>query len=269
MKKFINRNKNILLTVCLSMFIAASGTAIYRFEQKRINEIDEYKAKIQELEYYVTNLENENSTLEYINADYQDENTSNRQIIEELKEKNSTLLSQVTELEEMVNVSLQYDANNYSRAALSTKPLDKYGIISEEDLNTWIAERAPADSPFIGQAAIFLEAAKQSGLDPKYIIAHAGLESGWGRSQIAREKFNFFGIAAFNHDPYNSAKAFSSFEEGIVEGALWIKRNYTDEGQNTLSSMIYGNPTNVYCVDNSGNPSQSWIDKIVSIILLS
>lgn len=265
MKKFIKNNKTMLVTICMSALIAGSGYEILKYETKRNNEIAQYKATIQELEYQVKNLQIENEALDYTIASYQEEDAINKQLIDELREKNSSLASKVEELENLVNVSLQYDANNYSRSSLSTKPLDKYAVITVEELNEWIAERAPSDSPFIGQAEAFLEAAKQSGLDPKYIVAHAGLESAWGTSAIARDKFNFFGIAAYNHDPYNSAKTFSSFEEGIVEGAKWIKRNYTDEGQNTLSSMIYGEKA--YCVDDSGEPSQSWIDKIVSIIL--
>ena len=267
MKKFIKKNKTILITICMSALIAGGGNAILRYETRRNNEIAQYKATIEELEYQIQNLKIENEALEYTNLSYQEEDINNKQLIEELKVKNSDLASQVEELQTLVNVSLQYDANNYSRSSLSTKPLDKYAVISVDELNKWIAERAPSGSPFIGQAEAFLEAAKQSGLDPKYIVAHAGLESGWGTSAIAQDKFNFFGIGAYNHDPYNSAYTFSSFKQGIIEGALWIKRNYTDEGQNTLSSMIYGDPDNVYCVDDTGEPSQSWIDKIVSIIL--
>lgn len=265
MNKFIKKNKTILMTICMGAIIIGGGNSILKYEERRRDEISYYKATIEELQYQVKNLQTENEALEYMNASYQEEDIANKQLIDELKEKNSSLASQVEELQELVNVSLQYDANNYSRSSLSTKPLDKYAVISVEELNQWIADRAPSDSPFIGKAEAFLEAAKQSGLDPKYIVAHAGLESSWGKSQIAQDKFNFFGIAAFNHDPYNSAKTFGSFEEGIIEGALWIKRNYTDEGQNTLSSMIYGEKS--YCVDDSGEPSQSWIDKIVSIIL--
>lgn len=267
MKKFILKNKTILMTICMSAIITLAGTSIFRYETRKSNEIAQYKSTIQELEYKIKNLEKENEALDYMITSYQEEDSANKQIIAELKQKNSELVSQVDELQNLVNASLQYDANNYSRSTLSTKPLDKYAVITVDELNEWIAERAPEDSPFIGQAEAFLEAAKQSGLDPKYIVAHAGLESAWGTSQIARDKYNFFGIAAYNHDPYNSAKTFSSFQEGIIEGALWIKRNYTDSGQNTLSSMIYGDPDHVYCVDDSGEPSQSWIDKIVNIIL--
>lgn len=265
MKKFIKNNKMILATICMGAVIAVGGYHIAQFEHRRSQEIADYKATIENLEYYIQNLEKENETLTYMNESYQEENIVNKEIISELKEKNASLKTELEELQILVNGSIQYDANHYSRGSLSTKPLDKYAYISAEELNEWIAERAPSDSPFIGQGAAFLEAARQSGLDPKYIVAHAGLESSWGNSEIARDKFNFFGIGAFNHDPYNSAYTFSSFEEGIIEGALWIKRNYTDEGQNTLSSMIYGDKA--YCVDDSGQPSQSWIDKIVSIIL--
>lgn len=269
MKKIIKNNKNILISLCLSAIVAGGGNLIMEAQSRRNAQIEEYKLTIQNLEYELKNVKIENETLTYMNTNYQEENEAYREALELEREKADRLGTKVKELQELVNESIQYDSNNYSRGTLPDKPLDKYAYITADELNEWIAERAPEDSPFIGQGEVFLEASRQSGLDPKYIIAHAGLESGWGTSPIAKDKFNFFGISAFNHDPYNSAKSFSSFEEGIIEGALWIKRNYTDEGQNTLSSMIYGDEYNVYCVDDNGNPSQSWIDKIVDIILLS
>lgn len=267
MKKFIKRNKMVLMTMSLSMIIALSGYKVLTDEIKNKQMIADYEKKIEELIYELDNVIVSNESLTYMNNDYQKENSLLKMTIEDLEKKSEQQSEKLAKLEKIVSESKPYDANNYSRGTLDDKPLNKYAVISVDELNQWILERAPEDSPFIGKAEIFLEASKESGLDPKYIIAHAGLESAWGTSPIAEDKYNFFGIGAFNHDPYNSAKTFESFKQGIIEGAKWIKRNYTDKGQDTLSKMIYGDETNVYCVDNDGTPSQSWIDKIINIIL--
>lgn len=267
MKKFIKKNRMVLITMSLSMIIATTGYKILTEEIRKRELIIEYKNKIEELEYELDNIIVTNESLVYMNDDYQKENSLLRLTIEDLENKSQQQSEKLAKLEKVIAESKQYDANNYSRGTLENKPLNKYAVISVDELNQWIAERAPEGSPFIGKAEIFLQAAKESELDPKYIIAHAGLESAWGTSPIAEDKYNFFGISAYNHDPYNSAKTFESFKQGIIEGAKWIKRNYTDKGQDTLSKMIYGNKNNVYCVNDDGTPSQSWIDKIVNIIL--
>lgn len=265
MKKRQMRNKMILMTLTCAITVAGLGYRILSENERKNSLISQYEKTIEELQLELNTVNTVKETLLTLNEEYQSENSKYRTAVASLEDTVETYNQKIVELEQTIAASTQYDANNYSRGTLENKPLDKYAIISEEELNEWIAERAPQGSPFIGKADVFLEAAKQSELDPKYIIAHAALESSWGTSQIARDKYNFFGIAAYNHDPYNSAKSFSSFKEGIIQGAIWIKKNYIDEGQNTLSKMIYGEKS--YCVDNDGNPSQSWIDKIVSIIL--
>lgn len=267
MKKNMKRNKMVLLTMSLSVLVATLGFNILNKEIKTREVISNYIHKIEVLENELDDVIISNESLVYLNDDYQKENSLLRLTIEDLENKSEQQSEKLAYLERIVSESKAYDANNYSRGTLQDKPLNKYGVISVEDLNKWIADRAPSGSPFIDKAEIFLQAAKESELDPKYIIAHAGLESAWGTSPIAEDKNNFFGIGAFNHDPYNSAKSFDSFKQGIIEGAKWIRRNYTDKGQNTLSKMIYGNKDNVYCVEDDGTPAQSWIDKIINIIL--
>lgn len=267
MKKFIKRNKMMLMTLAFSVIITVCGYKVLTEDLKTKQLISDYQKRIQELEYEMDQTLVANDSLVYMNNDYQKENSLLRLTVEDLENKSQQQTEKLAQLERIIAESKPYDANNYSRGTLDDKPLNKYAVISIDELNQWILERAPEGSPFIGKAEIFLEAAKESELDPKYIIAHAGLESAWGTSPIAEDKYNFFGIGAFNHDPYNSAKTFDSFKQGIIEGAKWIKRNYTDKGQDTLSKMIYGDEKNVYCVNDDGTPSQSWIDKIINIIL--
>ena len=117
---------------------------------------------------------------------------------------------------------------------------------------------------FRGQGQVFIEASKQSGLDPVYLIAHAGLESKWGSSEIAQDKINYFGIGAYDHNPYHGSYTMgTSIEEGIVSGAIWISENYYKQGQNSLYSMRYNNGSHEYCT------SDSWVNSITELIITS
>ena len=227
--------------------------------------------RIAELEGQVQNLQEEVDFKDTENQVYIDLYNDNESTIKTMKmDKDNledALASAKSELEtakKTISASKKYSTDNLSRGDVSEKSLKDYEILSVEEMNDFINRRAPENSPFRNNGEIFLEAAKQSGLDPKYIVAIAGLESSWGRSTIAREKKNYFGITAYNNDPYNSAKSFSSMEDGIVNGAIWIKNNFVDKGKTNLVSMIWGG--SAYCQTNEGQPSQSWIDNITTII---
>ncbi len=129
-------------------------------------------------------------------------------------------------------------------------------------LNNWIRASAPG-SPFNGQGNVFMEAQKQSGLDARYILAHAALESAWGRSNIAKRYNNYFGIGAFDNDP-NNAKNFSNsgLASGIINGAKWIAKNYYNSSykQTTLYKMRNNNGVHQYATD------PNWHNKIANIM---
>lgn len=117
---------------------------------------------------------------------------------------------------------------------------------------------------FRGQGQVFIEASKQSGLDPVYLIAHAGLESKWGMSEIAQDKINYFGIGSYDYNPYHGSYTMgTSIEEGIVSGAIWISENYYKQGQTSLYSMRYNNGSHEYCT------SDSWVNSITELIITS
>lgn len=129
-------------------------------------------------------------------------------------------------------------------------------------LNNWIRATSPG-SPFNGQGNVFMEAQKQSGLDARYILAHAALESAWGRSNIAKRYNNYFGIGAFDNDP-NNAKNFSNsgLASGIINGAKWIAKNYYNSSykQTTLYKMRNNNGVHQYATD------PNWHNKIANIM---
>lgn len=111
------------------------------------------------------------------------------------------------------------------------------GKLTAEDLNKWIDSRAPKNSLMRGMGEAFFKAGQESGLDPRYLVAHAAQETGWGTSNILKSKNNWFGIGAFDNSPFSSAKSFEGREKGIIEGAKWISENYYNKGNTTLSKM--------------------------------
>ena len=140
-------------------------------------------------------------------------------------------------------------------------PIEKK--ITAADINKWVNPLAGQNSGMynIGEAAI--KAQNETGLDARYLVAHAAQETGWGKSQMARTKNNFFGIGAFNDSP-DSALTFSK-EAGFLEGAKWINHNFTKHGQNTLSSMI-NSDGHRYAVFDDGSPNTEWLNNIANIM---
>ena len=144
---------------------------------------------------------------------------------------------------------------------LSHRDLRNFEPVTVDQLNNYIDNmtRYNTSSPFRGQGEVFIKASEESGLDPRYILAHAALESGWGTSYLARTKHNYFGIAAYDNSPGSAYSMGNEMESGIINGAKWIADNYTNQGQSTLHSMIYG--AKRYASDSG------WINKIKSIMV--
>lgn len=140
--------------------------------------------------------------------------------------------------------------------------LGSWSTPTVEEMNAWIKKKR-SDSPFNGHGDIFIKAGQLSGLDPRYLLAHAALESAWGTSRICKDKNNYFGIGAFDASPYSSAYSFGSgLESGICGGALWIRENYYDKhAQRTIYLMIHDpNGSHNYATD------PQWANQIAQIM---
>ena len=115
-------------------------------------------------------------------------------------------------------------------------------------------------SRLAGKGAIFKEAEERYQINALYLIAQSALESSWGRSQIAKDKNNFFGIAAYDTTPYDSAKSFDDVDKGILGATKWIRENYIDNGRTYL-----GNKSSGMNVLYASDPY--WGEKIASIMM--
>ncbi len=158
-------------------------------------------------------------------------------------------------------------ASNSSYAPTSTtnsqflnQNLKQSSGLSASDINNWIAKKAPKNSLLQGKGDVFMRAAQESGLDPRYLVAHAAHETGWGTSNIAKQKSNFYGIGAFDATPFSSAYGYNNTDAGIIEGAKWISKNYANKGQDTLYKMRNNGGKHEYATD------PLWDEKIAGIM---
>ena len=131
---------------------------------------------------------------------------------------------------------------------------------SADELNRVYSMMNIRNSRLAGKGAIFKEAEKRYGVNALYLMAHSALESAWGRSQIANDKNNFFGIATYDTSPYDSAKKFDDVDKGILGAAKWIRENYIDRGRDHL-----GNKATGMNVRYASDPY--WGEKIASIMM--
>ena len=142
------------------------------------------------------------------------------------------------------------DISSADVASIITSTLawtDKKSVTAAK-LDKFIKAMSPG-SPFVGTGKYFMEAAQASGYNPIYLVAHSGLESAWGASQIG-ESNNFYGIGAFDNDPNNALHyGNSSIERGIVNGAVWIWKNYFQAGQKSLKTMRHNGGNHEYASD--------------------
>lgn len=136
------------------------------------------------------------------------------------------------------------EATNYS-----AEDLDK--VFSLLNINNSLLEY---------KGATFKEAEEHYHINALYLLAHSALESDWGRSKIAKDKNNFFGITAYDTTPYLSAKTFDDVDKGILGASKWIKENYIDRGRTFL-----GNKASGMNVEYASDPY--WGEKIASVMM--
>jgi len=100
-------------------------------------------------------------------------------------------------------------------------------LVSESGYAAWMIDELLHDTttlPPLGAA--FMRAERDTGINARYLVAHAILESGWGTSWIALQKHNLFGYGAFDRDPTRYALRFPSFAAGISYVANEIRAAY-------------------------------------------
>ena len=154
---------------------------------------------------------------------------------------------------------LHFDGFNLENPFLF-KDLTEATNYSAEDLDKVFSLLNINNSLLENKGATFKEAEEHYHVNALYLLAHSALESDWGRSKIAKDKNNFFGITAYDTTPYLSAKTFDDVDKGILGATKWIKENYIDRGRTFL-----GNKASGMNVEYASDPY--WGEKIASIMM--
>ena len=132
------------------------------------------------------------------------------------------------------------------------------------DINRLYSLMGANDSKLAGKGATFKAAEQRYGVNALYLVAHSALESAWGRSKIAKDKNNFFGISAYDDSPYTSATKFDNVDSGIMGAARWINERYLHNSGYPANGAYLGNKAGGMNVNYATAPY--WGESIASIM---
>ena len=132
------------------------------------------------------------------------------------------------------------------------------------DINRLYSLMGANDSKLAGKGATFKAAEQRYGVNALYLVAHSALESAWGRSKIAKDKNNFFGISAYDDTPYTSATKFDDVDSGIMGAARWINSKYLHNSGYPANGAHLGNKASGMNVNYATAPY--WGESIASIM---
>ena len=132
------------------------------------------------------------------------------------------------------------------------------------DINRLYSIMGASDSKLAGKGATFKAAEQRYGVNALYLVAHSALESAWGRSKIAKDKNNFFGISAYDDTPYTSATKFDDVDSGILGAARWINSKYLHNSGYPANGAYLGNKASGMNVNYATAPY--WGESIASIM---
>ncbi len=125
---------------------------------------------------------------------------------------------------------------NLGFSMLLNKPsgltLEQFNKIFENDSND-------VNNVFKDNAKYFYYVEKQYGINGIFVAAVGIHESGWGTSNISKNKKNLFGYGAYDSDPTGSSYAFQSYAEGID----LVSRVFVKYYLNPKGTPIYGGET--------------------------
>lgn len=119
----------------------------------------------------------------------------------------------------------------------------------------------------------FYNAEKKYNINGIFLASIAIHESGWGTSQIAREKNNLFGYGSYDSTPYESSFEFTDYAEGIETVAKSLSKYYLNPsgtiiyGGETAAGWYYNGPT-LSGVNTRYASDQSWHTKVYTYIEL-
>ena len=99
----------------------------------------------------------------------------------------------------------------------------------------------------LGEAVLVME--EKYGINAFFTVAVMKLESGHGKSKLAKQKNNLFGLNAIDGNAYNKAFSFKTKSDSVEKFAQLISKNYVGKGLNTIEKVA-----KKYCPTNDKWP---------------
>ncbi|MEV5110466.1 S-layer homology domain-containing protein [Bacillus sp. LBA3-1-1.1] len=131
--------------------------------------------------------------------------------------------------------------------------------VTPQEIDNYI-KRYHLDSPLVGVGQDFIKAQNEYGVNSLYLAAHAILESGYGKSEIAYRKHNLFGLRAYDWDPFAHAKYLPSYGLSISYNADYVRKNYLEQGAKYFNGYTLPAMNVMYSTD------KEWAGKIANIM---
>ena len=175
------------------------------------------------------------------------------------KENENNVLNELSKEELLGRLDFNMDMSEPS--GLSLEQFREILQYNESDKN----------SIFTDNADYFYYAEQEYGINGVFLAAIAIHESGWGTSNIAKDKNNLFGYMAYDNSPYASAKQFSTCAEGIDLVARVLVKYYLNPagaeiyGGNIAEGKFYNGNT-VTAVNQKYASDKNWANAVYSIM---
>ena len=172
------------------------------------------------------------------------------------------------------NASTYDEANGtYTKAQLLSKlsknmSLNKASGLSLDQFKKVLSGNiSDKNSILANNAEYFYYAEKQYNVNGIFIAAVAIHESNWGTSKIARNKNNLFGYGASDSNPYNNAKTFSTYAEGIdLLARVFVKYYLNPAGTSIYGGEVangkYYNGTTLSAVNKRYASDKNWANGV-------
>lgn len=115
------------------------------------------------------------------------------------------------------------------------------------------------DSAYYSEIDFIFEEGKRYGINPVFIIAKMNMESGWGKSSLARSNYNFGGIRTSEN--FSNAKGGISKQYDLID--KYMKGKIHPQGKKLLT---FKDILNVYCPESDGCNHSNYIASVGSMM---
>ena len=133
-------------------------------------------------------------------------------------------------------------------------PLRTSSLVTSAQLDSYLKSRGiPTTSVMYGEGDSFISAGKAYGMNPLLIYAQACIESGYGRSSYAINRFNLFGWGAVDTNP-GQAAWYNTVKEGIEVHMGIQLRGFLYTGDSRFFGSHFGNKGSGISVKYASDP---------------